>query len=71
DWESRRLTHEQMASASFPIYETVQKMGDLVLIPPKSCHQVANKGGLTIKVAWSRMSLKSLYLAFHDELPVY
>lgn len=65
------LTLQQLADAPFTIYVAEQKLGDLVLIPPRSCHQVVNSGGLTIKASWSRMVLKGLEAAYYHELPMY
>jgi len=36
-----------------------------------SFHQVVNAGGITIKVSWSRMSMRSLEIALYHELPAY
>ena len=71
DWESHTVTVDQFAKAPFITYVAQQKRGDLVLVPPRSCHQVINQGGLTIKTSWSRMTIKGLSLALHHELPIY
>ncbi|KAI6132110.1 hypothetical protein EDD16DRAFT_1775463 [Pisolithus croceorrhizus] len=42
-----------------------QWLGELVLVPPRSCHQVVNSGGITIKTSWSRMSLDGLRIAIY------
>ncbi|KAG6887505.1 hypothetical protein C0995_014763 [Termitomyces sp. Mi166 len=69
--EDHVLTVQQLSKAPFVIYVAEQKLGDLVLVPPRSCHQVVNFGGLTIKTSWSRMTLKGLEAAYYHELPMY
>ncbi|KAI0341657.1 hypothetical protein BDW22DRAFT_1331922 [Trametopsis cervina] len=71
DWEQHAVTLEQFAKAPFTVYVAEQKLGDLVLIPPRSCHQVVNHGGLTIKTSWSRMTVRGLKMALQRELPIY
>ncbi|KAK0451024.1 hypothetical protein EV421DRAFT_1899252 [Armillaria borealis] len=71
DHEMHVVTIEELARAPFDVYITQQKLGDLVLVPPRSCHQVVNYGGITIKTSWSRMTLKGLAVALHHELPMY
>ncbi|KAG7447928.1 uncharacterized protein BT62DRAFT_979758 [Guyanagaster necrorhizus] len=71
DHEMHVVTIEELARAPFDVYVTQQKLGDLVLVPPRSCHQVVNYGGITIKTSWSRMTLNSLAVALHHELPMY
>lgn len=71
DWKRFHASKEDIHAMPFPLYKTNQKIGDLVLVPRESLHQVTNRGGLTIKIAWSRMTLNSLHDALHHELPVY
>ncbi|KAI0336502.1 hypothetical protein GY45DRAFT_1394350 [Cubamyces sp. BRFM 1775] len=71
DWETHVTTVEELGRAPFDVYVTEQKVGDLVLVPPRSCHQVVNKGGLAMKTSWSRMTLDNLKTALHCELPIY
>ncbi|KAG6867007.1 hypothetical protein C0991_003923 [Blastosporella zonata] len=71
DHETHVITVEQLAKAPFDVYIAEQKLGDLVLVPPRSCHQVVNYGGITIKTSWSRMTLKGLEAAYYHELPIY
>ncbi|KAJ3557027.1 hypothetical protein NM688_g1700 [Phlebia brevispora] len=71
DWEAHTASVEEFANANFPVYIAEQKLGDLVLVPPRSCHQVINHSGLTIKTAWSRMTIRGLGAALHHELPIY
>ncbi|KAF8559799.1 hypothetical protein OG21DRAFT_1402382 [Imleria badia] len=71
DLETHVVTIEELAKAPFDVYIAEQQLGDLVLVPPRSCHQVVNKGGITIKTSWSRMSLNGLQTALWHELPIY
>ena len=71
DLETHVVTIEELAKAPFDVYVAEQQLGDLVLVPPRSCHQVVNKGGITIKTSWSRMSLNGLQTALWHELPIY
>jgi hypothetical protein len=71
DHENHVLSVDELAAAPFPVYLAEQKMGDLVLVPRRSCHQVINKGGLTIKTSWSRMTLTGLEIGYYHELPLY
>ncbi len=71
DHESHTITISELAKAPFDVYVIEQKVGDLVLVPPRSCHQVINSGGLTIKMSWSRMTLPGLSVSLYHELPLY
>lgn len=71
DHETHVVTLNQLKAAPFDIYIGKQVLGDLVLVPPRSCHQVVNAGGITLKTSWSRMSLKGLSVALYHELPLY
>jgi len=71
DHETHVVTLEQLAAAPFCVYIAEQQLGDLVLVPPRSCHQVVNHGGITIKTSWSRMTLKGLLTSYYHELPIY
>jgi hypothetical protein len=71
DHESLTLAAEEFACAPFDVHVVEQRVGDLVLVPRRSCHQVVNYGGITNKLSWSRMTLKGLETAFHHELPLY
>ncbi|KAI3492762.1 hypothetical protein L1887_42559 [Cichorium endivia] len=62
---------ELAADADFQIFCCEQKLGDLVLIPSRSTHMVANVGGRTMKVAWSRTTVESLRSAMLYDLPGY
>ncbi|KAH7889431.1 hypothetical protein F5I97DRAFT_1802038, partial [Phlebopus sp. FC_14] len=71
DLETHVVTIDELAKAPFDVYIGEQALGDLVLVPPRSCHQVINNGGITIKTSWSRMSLEGLQVALWHELPIY
>ena len=71
DWETHVTTLEEWGNAKFDVYVTEQKVGDLVLVPPRSVHQVVNRGGLAMKTSWSRMTLTNLKIAMRNELPIY
>lgn len=71
DHEMHVITLEELARAPFKVYIHEQKLGDLVLVPPRSCHQVINHGGMTIKMSWSRMTQRGLTAAYFHELPIY
>ena len=71
DHENYVITVEELSKAPFKVFILEQKLGDLVLVPPRSAHQVVNFGGITVKTSWSRMTLKGLVKAYHHELPIY
>lgn len=71
DHESHITSIQDYADAPFKVYVIEQKVGDLVLVPRMSCHQVVNQGGLTVKMSWSRMTMKSVSHAIYHELPLY
>ncbi|KAF6763941.1 hypothetical protein DFP72DRAFT_873813 [Ephemerocybe angulata] len=71
DHETHVLSLEEMKKAPFDLFVGKQVLGDLVLVPPRSCHQVVNYGGITLKTSWSRMSLYGLRTALYHELPLY
>ncbi|SPO37494.1 uncharacterized protein PSFLO_02969 [Pseudozyma flocculosa] len=65
------LTLEELRAAPFPIHVAEQTVGDLVLLPSRSMYQNINKGGRTLKVAWSRLTVPSLETTLHEDLPLY
>lgn len=71
DHEAHVISLLQLAEAPFKVYVIEQQIGDLVLVPPRSAHQVVNYGGITLKTSWSRMTPKGLSVAYHHELPLY
>ncbi|KAK9718108.1 hypothetical protein K7432_005727 [Basidiobolus ranarum] len=60
-----------LAKADFPVYVVEQKLGDFVLVPMESAHQVINKGGLNIKVSWNRSTATSIRFCFDHVLPLW
>lgn len=71
DFETHVVTLKELGQSRLKIYIAEQTIGDLVLVPPRSCHQVINNGGITMKTSWSRMTLKGLSNSLYHELPVY
>ncbi|KAF9526976.1 hypothetical protein CPB83DRAFT_870188 [Crepidotus variabilis] len=71
DHENHVITLEQLVKSPFKVYVVEQKLGDLVLVPPRSAHQVVNYGGITLKTSWSRMTTRGLAVAYYHELPIY
>jgi hypothetical protein len=71
DHETYILSVEELADAPFKVYVVEQRLGDLVLVPPRSCHQVINHGGITVKMSWSRMTVGGLTSALLYDLPIY
>ncbi|KAG8876333.1 hypothetical protein FRC20_001836 [Serendipita sp. 405] len=71
DLETHVATVDEFSKAPFPVYICQQAVGDFVIVPPSSCHQVINSCGLTVKIAWSRMIPKSLDIAIKGELRIY
>lgn len=71
DWELHVTTLEELSNAPFDVCVAEQKVGDLVLVPPRSVHQVVNRGCLAMKTSWSRMTLRGLKTALHGEIPIY
>lgn len=71
DWEATFLTPSEFLDFPCSVYVCEQGVGDLVLVPRRSCHQVVNLGGLNIKTSWSRMTPLSIREAVTDECPIY
>jgi hypothetical protein len=71
DHELHFTSPKEFGNAPFQVYVWEQRLGDLIVIPPRCCHQVTNHGGMTIKMSWSRLSLKDLPAALYHELPMY
>uniref|UniRef100_A0A6B2KY82 JmjC domain-containing protein n=1 Tax=Arcella intermedia TaxID=1963864 RepID=A0A6B2KY82_9EUKA len=49
------LPMEELKNSKAKFYVFRQRPGDLVFVPPDSVHQVVNKGGRSLKVAWNRI----------------
>ncbi|KAF9292136.1 hypothetical protein BGZ68_010391 [Mortierella alpina] len=71
EYESYFATVDEMAKADFPIYVVEQKIGDFVMVPSQSYHQVVNLGKATIKVSWNRLTANCLKAAITHVLPRY
>lgn len=57
----------------FPIFECDQKIGDLVIFPPRSYRQVLSprvQDSSVLFLKWTTSTVSSLVDAFHEELPV-
>ncbi|KAG0264722.1 hypothetical protein DFQ27_001063 [Actinomortierella ambigua] len=61
----------ELSKAKFPIYVIRQRVGDLVVLPPRAVHQVINVGGASIKFAWNRATAETLQLAVNNVIPMY
>jgi hypothetical protein len=48
----------------------LQEPGDLVIIPSRAYHQVRNVG-ISVKIAWNRITAQTLHNAFEDQLQLY
>ncbi|KAI8078107.1 uncharacterized protein B0P05DRAFT_637625 [Gilbertella persicaria] len=64
------LNYDKILKANFKVQVIVQRKGDLVIIPSRAYHQVRNSG-ISIKVAWNRITPQTLTFAFQDQLPLY
>lgn len=73
DWEEKTLNFREIVSlgSAVTVYVCQQFEGDLLIVPRRSCYQVLNHGGLTIRTSWSRMSLASLEEAIQWECTMY
>ncbi|KAF9961383.1 hypothetical protein BGZ72_003865 [Mortierella alpina] len=71
EYESYFATVDEMAKADFPIYVVEQRIGDFVMVPSQSYHQVVNLGKATIKVSWNRLTANCLKAAITHVLPRY
>eukprot|EP01132_Coremiostelium_polycephalum_P008438 gene8438-10364_t len=67
--ESRFLKPSILSKAPFPVYIVKQRVGDFVLVPPESVHQVINTGGVSIKIAWNTITAKSIPISYFSALP--
>lgn len=62
DWLN--LGSEEMLKADFPIYAYDQRVGDLVVFPPATAHQVWNPATLSAKLVWNILHPLSLEVGF-------
>lgn len=70
--ESERgwLKRSHLKTNDLTVQVVLQQPGDLVIIPSRAYHQVRNIG-VTVKVAWNRVTAQTLSNAFEDQLPLY
>ncbi|KAJ3284727.1 hypothetical protein HK104_009808 [Borealophlyctis nickersoniae] len=61
---------EDLANAPFKVYVIEQRVGDFVIVPSETAHQVVNKGGYTVKLAWNRHTPQSLKNCYYEVLPI-
>src|SRR5688572_29498509 len=52
------LSH--LKNAPFKVMLIEQRIGDFVILPPNAPHQVINRGGKSVKIAWNTLTAKSL-----------
>ncbi|KAG0025680.1 hypothetical protein BGZ81_006982 [Podila clonocystis] len=71
EYEGYFASVEELKKATFPIYVIEQKLGDFVVVPSESYHQVVNMGKATIKVSWNRLTAHCLKAAVNNVLPRY
>ncbi|KAF9179218.1 hypothetical protein BGZ51_005176 [Haplosporangium sp. Z 767] len=71
EYESYFATVEELKQADFPVYVLEQRIGDFVMVPSLSYHQVVNLGRATIKVSWNRLTANCLKAAINVVLPRY
>ncbi|KAI9364826.1 hypothetical protein BD770DRAFT_293735, partial [Pilaira anomala] len=64
------LTYFKTKNSDFTVQVILQRPGDLVIVPSRAYHQVRNVG-VSIKVAWNRVTAQTLDYAFEDQLPLY
>jgi len=71
DHDNCFLPVEKLAEADFTFHVVRQRRGDLVFVPPEGAHQVINKGGRSIKIAWNRVTPSTIAVSYHSVLPLY
>ncbi|KAI1314865.1 hypothetical protein EDD11_001641 [Mortierella claussenii] len=69
EYEGYFASVDQLRQAKFPIYVVEQKIGDFIMVPSLSYHQVVNLGKATIKVSWNRLTAHCLKAAVNIVLP--
>jgi len=62
DWMN--LGTDELLDADFPLYVYDQRVGDLVVFPPATAHQVWNPSTLTTKLVWNILHPLSLEVGF-------
>jgi Zinc finger, ZZ type/Zinc-finger domain of monoamine-oxidase A repressor R1/JmjC domain, hydroxylase len=69
DWVN--LVPEELKKVDFPVYVVEQKVGDLVVFPPATAHQVWNMGTITTKLVWNTLHPLSLEVGFNYVQPPF
>jgi len=69
DWHN--LSTEEMLQADFPLYVYDQKVGDLVVLPPATAHQIWNPSVLSTKLVWNILHPLSLEVGIHHVQPPF
>ena len=69
DWQN--LGTDELLKADFPIYVYDQKVGDLVVFPPATAHQVWNPSTLSTKLVWNILHPLSLEVGFQYVQPPF
>lgn len=64
------LDHEKLQNHNLKVQVIIQRKGDLVIVPSRAYHQVRNSG-VSVKIAWNRITADTLNYAFEDQLPLY
>ena len=67
DWFN--LGPDTLKTADFPLYVCEQKVGDLVIFPPATAHQVWNPSILSTKLVWNILHPLSLEVGLHQVQP--
>ncbi|KAJ3144784.1 hypothetical protein HDU89_007748 [Geranomyces variabilis] len=62
---------EVLQTAPFDVFVIEQKLGDFVIVPPETAHQVYNKGGINMKLSWNRVTVDSLQRCVERVLSEY
>jgi hypothetical protein len=69
DWVN--LGADELIKANFPLYVCDQKVGDLVVFPPATAHQVWNPATLSTKLVWNILHPLSLEVGFQYVQPPF
>lgn len=69
DWVN--LGADELVKANFPLYVCDQKVGDLVVFPPATAHQVWNPATLSTKLVWNILHPLSLEVGFQYVQPPF
>ena len=69
DWHN--LSTEEMLQADFPLYVYDQKIGDCVILPPATAHQIWNPSVLSTKLVWNILHPLSLEVGIRHVQPPF